>query len=135
MKVKTKMKQADITIDCNFREGTRWSDLRIKNGRRAPHGFKVWCLGNEMDGPWQIGHKTAGEYGRLACETAKVMKWVDPSIELVACGSSSPGMPTFPDWEATVLDHAYDHVDYISILKTPFWSALRSLPCCATRTG
>jgi alpha-N-arabinofuranosidase len=100
---------------CNFKEGTRWSDLRIKNGRRDPHGFKVWCLGNEMDGPWQIGHKTAEEYGRLACETAKVMKWVDPSIELVACGSSNPGMPSFPDWEATVLDHTYDHVDYISM--------------------
>jgi alpha-N-arabinofuranosidase len=68
-----------------------------------------------MDGPWQIGHKTAEEYGRLACETAKVMKWVDPSIELVACGSSSPGMATFPEWEAAVLEHAYDHVDYISM--------------------
>jgi len=68
-----------------------------------------------MDGPWQIGHKTAEEYGRIACETAKVMKWVDPSIELVACGSSGIGMPTFGDWEATVLDHTYEHVDYISL--------------------
>jgi alpha-N-arabinofuranosidase len=100
---------------CNFKGGTRWSDLRIKNGHKEPHGVKVWCLGNEMDGPWQIGHKTAEEYGRLACETAKVMKWVDPSLELVACGSSSPGMPTFPEWEATVLEHTYDHVDYISM--------------------
>jgi alpha-N-arabinofuranosidase len=100
---------------CNFKGGTRWSDLRIKNGHKEPHGVKVWCLGNEMDGPWQIGHKTAEEYGRLACETAKVMKWIDPSIELVACGSSNPGMSTFPEWESTVLDHTYDHVDYISM--------------------
>lgn len=100
---------------CNFKAGSRWSDLRIKNGHKEPHGVKVWCLGNEMDGPWQIGHKTAEEYGRLACETAKVMKWLDPSIELVACGSSNPGMATFPEWEATVLDHTYDHVDYISM--------------------
>lgn len=100
---------------CNHPAGTAWSDLRAANGSPQPHNVKVWCLGNEMDGPWQIGHKTADEYGRLASETAKVMKWTDPSIELVACGSSNRGMPTFPAWEATVLDHTYDYVDYISL--------------------
>jgi alpha-N-arabinofuranosidase len=100
---------------CNHPSGTYLSDLRISNGAVQPHNIKVWCLGNEMDGPWQIGHKTAEEYGRLACETAKVMKWVDPTIELVACGSSGSGMSTFPEWEATVLDHTYEHVDYISL--------------------
>jgi alpha-N-arabinofuranosidase len=100
---------------CNHPSGTLWSDRRIANGFRDPHNIRVWCLGNEMDGAWQIGHKTAAEYGRLACETAKVMKWVDPTIELVACGSSSARMLTFPDWEATVLDHAHEHVDYISL--------------------
>lgn len=100
---------------CNHPGGTYWSDLRKSHGYTDPHKFKVWCLGNEMDGPWQIGHKTAEEYGRLACETAKVMKWVDPTIELVACGSSSIGMPTFAQWEATVLEHTYEHVDYISL--------------------
>ncbi|MGO4110840.1 arabinosylfuranosidase ArfA [Paenibacillus sp. YAF4_2] len=100
---------------CNHPSGTYWSDLRISHGYREPHRFKTWCLGNEMDGPWQIGAKTAVEYGRLANETAKVMKWVDPSIELVACGSSSSGMSTFADWEATVLDLTYDQVDYLSL--------------------
>lgn len=100
---------------CNHPSGTAWSDRRIANGAKAPHNIKVWCLGNEMDGPWQIGHKTAEEYGRLACETAKVMKWVDPSIELVACGSSGRGMPTFPAWENTILEHTYEHVDYVSL--------------------
>jgi len=100
---------------CNHPGGTYWSDLRIKHGYKEPHKFKTWCLGNEMDGPWQICHRTAEEYGRVACETAKVMKWVDPSIELVACGSSGSGMPTFPQWEATVLDHTYEHVEYISL--------------------
>jgi len=100
---------------CNHPGGTYWSDLRIKHGYKEPHKFKTWCLGNEMDGPWQICHRTAEEYGRIACETAKVMKWVDPSIELVACGSSGSGMPTFPQWEATVLDHTYEHVEYISL--------------------
>jgi len=99
----------------NHPSGTYWSDLRAKHGYSKPHNIKVWCLGNEMDGPWQIGHKTAEEYGRLACETAKAMKWVDPSIELVACGSSGAGMPTFGEWEATVLDHTYEHVDYLSL--------------------
>jgi alpha-L-arabinofuranosidase len=75
----------------------------------------VWCLGNELDGPWQIGRKTAFEYGRLAAEAGKAMKLVDPSIELVACGSSSRSMPTFAAWEATVLEQCYDVVDYISL--------------------
>lgn len=100
---------------CNHPKGSYWSDLRISHGYKDPHHIKVWCLGNEMDGPWQIGHKTAQEYGRLACETAKAMKWVDPSIELVACGSSHRGMPTFAEWEATVLEHTYEHVDYLSL--------------------
>jgi alpha-N-arabinofuranosidase len=68
-----------------------------------------------MDGPWQLGHKTADEYGRLAAETAIAMKWVDPTIELVACGSSNAAMPTFGAWEATVLDHVYEYVDYLSL--------------------
>lgn len=100
---------------CNHPQGTYWSDLRRSHGYPEPHKIKVWCLGNEMDGPWQIGHKTAEEYGRIAAETAKVMKWVDPSIELVACGSSNRAMRTFPEWEATVLEHTYEYVDYISL--------------------
>lgn len=100
---------------CNHPGGSYWSDMRVRNGYKQPHKIKTWCLGNEMDGPWQIESKTAEEYGRVACEAAKVMKWVDPDIELVACGSSGSGMQTFPDWEATVLAHTYDHVDYISL--------------------
>ena len=99
----------------NFKGGTYWSDLRIKNGWKEPHNIKVWCLGNEMDGDWQICHKTAQEYGRTAREAAKVMRWVDPSIQLVACGSSNAQMSTFGSWEATVLEHTYDLVDYISM--------------------
>ncbi len=100
---------------CNLNHGSHYSELRRQHGYEAPHNIKLWCLGNEMDGPWQIGHKTAEEYGRLANETAKVLKGIDPSIELVACGSSNSGMPTFGDWEATVLNHCYDSVDYISL--------------------
>ena len=100
---------------CNFPKGTYYSDLRRSHGYEEPFDIKVWCLGNEMDGSWQICSKTAEEYGRLACETAKVMKGLDPSIELVACGSSSLFMPTFGDWETTVLEHTYEHVDYISL--------------------
>jgi len=105
----------NIVEYCNHKSGSYWSDLRRKNGAEEPFKIKTWCLGNEMDGPWQIGHKTADEYGRLAVESAKVMKWVDDSIELVACGSSTIDMPTFATWEATVLDHTYDHVDYLSL--------------------
>lgn len=105
----------DLVEYCNHPSGTYWSDLRVKNGATEPHNVKTWCLGNEMDGDWQIGHKTADEYGRLSCESAKAMKWVDASIELVACGSSHRNMKTFPQWEATVLEHNYEHVDFISL--------------------
>ena len=68
-----------------------------------------------MDGPWQMGHKTATEYGRIAAETSRLMKFMDPTIETVACGSSNLDMPTFGSWEYTVLDEAYDEVDYMSL--------------------
>ena len=99
----------------NHRGGSYWSDLRIKNGAKDPFGIKLWCLGNEMDGPWQMGAKTAYEYGRIANEAAKMMKWTDDSIETVACGSSSTTMPTFGEWEYTMLTECYDNVDYVSL--------------------
>jgi alpha-L-arabinofuranosidase len=99
----------------NHKDGSYWSDLRRKNGADEPFGIKLWCLGNEMDGPWQTGQKTAYEYGRIANETAKVMKWTDPSIELVACGSSAYDMPSFGAWELEMLDQCYDNVDYVSL--------------------
>jgi len=105
----------NIVEYCNHSSGSYWSDLRRKNGANKPFGIKTWCLGNEMDGPWQMGAKTADEYGRIAAEAAKMMKWTDSNIELVACGSSSCEMPTFASWEATVLEHTYEHVDYLSL--------------------
>lgn len=100
---------------CNSDTDTYYAEMRRKNGFEKPFGIRTWCLGNEMDGDWQICHKTAYEYGRIACETAKLMKWTDPSIELVACGSANINMPTFGEWERTVLRECYDHVDYISL--------------------
>ncbi len=100
---------------CNHPGGTKYSDMRISHGVKEPHNIKVWCLGNEMDGPWQQGHKTMHEYGRLAEETGKVMKIIDPTIELVSCGSSNLEMPTFPKWESTTLEYTYDVADYVSL--------------------
>jgi len=100
---------------CNHPGGSYWSDLRRANGAADPFGVKLWCLGNEMDGPWQVGHKTADEYGRTASEVGKALKLFDPKLELVACGSSNDRMPTFASWESTVLDHCYETVDYLSL--------------------
>jgi alpha-N-arabinofuranosidase len=100
---------------CNHESGSYYSDLRRQNGDAEPFRIKTWCLGNEMDGKWQTGHKTADEYGRLAAETACAMRTIDPDIELVSCGSSNSKMETFPDWEATTLSHVYDDVDFISM--------------------
>jgi alpha-L-arabinofuranosidase len=98
----------------NLPKGTALADQRMANGRPDPFGVKIWCLGNEMDGPWQLGHRSAEDYGKLAAITARAMRQLDPSIELVACGSSSAHMPTFGEWERVVLSHTYDVVDYIS---------------------
>src|SRR3984957_11649274 len=100
---------------CNHPGGTHYSDLRRAHGFDKPHDIKFWCLGNEMDGPWQICQKTAVEYGRVATEAAKVMKWVDPTIQLAACGSSHRAMPTFGAWEYDVMEHTFDQVDFLSL--------------------
>jgi alpha-L-arabinofuranosidase len=95
--------------------GSYWGDMRKKNGRAEPFDVKLWCLGNEMDGPWQVGHKTADEYGRLAGETAKALRAFDKNLELIVCGSSNADMKTYPEWERTVLEHTYESVDHISL--------------------
>ncbi len=100
---------------CNYPEGTALSDRRVANGTKQPHDIRLWCLGNELDGPWQIGHRTAAEYGRIALETANAMRRVDPRVRLVACGSSNDEMPTFGTWERVVLEHCYDQVDHLSV--------------------
>ena len=105
----------NIVEYANHPGGSFYSDMRIRNGEKDPLGIRLWCLGNEMDGPWQMGHKTAQEYGRVACEAGKMMKWVDPTIELVACGSSAYDMPTFGGWEYGMLEECYDQIDYVSL--------------------
>jgi alpha-N-arabinofuranosidase len=104
----------DLLEYSNLPGGTALSELRKQNGREKPFDARVWCLGNEMDGPWQLGHRSADDYGKIASQTAKAMRQMDPSIRLVACGSSSAHMPTFGEWERVVLTHAYDDVDMIS---------------------
>lgn len=100
---------------CNHKSGSKYADMRITHGYSESWNVKLWCLGNEMDGGWQMGQKTAHEYGRIANESSKMMKWVDPSIETVLCGSSSRYSPTFGEWEQTALELSYDTVDYVSL--------------------
>jgi alpha-N-arabinofuranosidase len=106
---------ADLVEYCNAATGTRYADMRAANGYADPYGVAYWCLGNEMDGPWQIGHLDAHEYARKALEAAKMMKWVDPSIKLIACGSSNNRMPTYPEWDRVVLETCWEHIDYLSL--------------------
>jgi alpha-N-arabinofuranosidase len=100
---------------CNVEKGTRWSDLRRKHGIADPHRVEHWCLGNEMDGPWQIGHMPAAEYGLKAADAGRQMRYVDRALTLVACGSSGPGMNTYLEWDRTVLEQCYPYVDAISL--------------------
>ena len=99
---------------CNLNTDSYYASLRREHGDMEPFNIKLWCMGNEMDGHWQVGHKTASEYGRLAAETAKAMKLMDDSIECVVCGSAHINMPTFGTWEREVLEESYDYIDYIS---------------------
>lgn len=100
---------------CNFAGGTYWSDLRAKNGHKDPLNIKLWCIGNEMDGEWQICHLDADDYGKKAVEAAKIMRWIDDSIQLVACGSASTLQKTYPEWDRKVMEYTYDYVDYLSL--------------------
>ena len=104
----------DLLEYTSLPSGTELAAQRIENDKKEPFDVRMWCLGNEMDGPWQLGHRSAEDYGKLAAATARAMKAFDPDLELVLCGSSSSTMPTFGSWERTVLSHAYDLVDYIS---------------------
>jgi alpha-N-arabinofuranosidase len=104
----------DLLEYANIPGGTDWSETRRQNGSDAPFNIRMWCLGNELDGPWQLGAMTADDYGKLAGRTAKAMRRIDPDLELIACGSSGSWMPTFGEWERTVLRHTYDDVKYIS---------------------
>ena len=104
----------DVLEYANVPGGSFWSDRRAANGTPQPHGIRMWCLGNEMDGPWQLGASTPAEYAEIASKTAKAMRQVDPGVELVVCGSSGAQMPTFGEWERVVLERTYEDVDFIS---------------------
>jgi alpha-N-arabinofuranosidase len=100
---------------CTLDRGTRWSELRRAHGYDRPHNVRYWCLGNEMDGPWQIGQLQAREYGRKARDAAQQMRVIDPNLQLIACGSSGTFMPTYLTWDREVLEECYDKVDGISL--------------------
>jgi alpha-N-arabinofuranosidase len=111
----TPERAAALVEYCNVDKGTQWSELRRKHGYAAPYNVRRWCLGNEMDGPWQIGHMTATEYGLKAQDAARQMRYIDPSLQLIACGSSGPLMPTYLEWDREVLEQCYDYVDALSL--------------------
>jgi alpha-L-arabinofuranosidase len=106
---------ADLVEYCNANPGTQFSDLRAKYGSNTPYGVRHWCLGNEMDGPWQIGHLEARAYGLKAKEAAKLMRLVDPNLELILCGSSNTAMPTYPEWDRVALETAWEETNYLSL--------------------
>lgn len=106
---------ANLVEYCNTAAGTKYSDLRASHGYKDPHNVKYWCIGNEMDGPWQIGHLNAVDYGKKAREAAKMMRWHDPAVQLVLCGSSNSDMPTYPEWDRVALELCWDQVDYHSM--------------------
>ena len=107
---------------CNHPSGTYFSDLRRKNASETPYGVKYWCIGNEMDGDWQICGLDAQSYGKKAMQTARMLRWADAkkadekgAVKLVVCGSCHADMPTYPEWDRIVLENTYDEVDYLSM--------------------
>jgi alpha-N-arabinofuranosidase len=106
---------ANLLEYCNAPVGTKYADMRAANGHKDPYGVKYWCLGNEMDGPWQIGHLDVLEYGKKAREAAKMMRWHDKDVELILCGSSNAKMPTYPEWDRVALETCWEQVNYHSM--------------------
>lgn len=106
---------SDMVEYCNVSDGTYWSDLRASHGFSTPHDVRYWCVGNEMDGPWQMGHLDSVAYGKKALEAAKMMKWQDPTIKTILCGSSNDRMETYPEWDRIALEIAWEHMDYHSM--------------------
>lgn len=102
---------------CRKEGGTTLSEMRKANGAEKPHDIRVWCLGNEMDGAWQIGALNAEDYAKKARETAKIIRWLDPKAELIACGTctNEQGHLSYGDWDRTVLEAAYQEIDYLSL--------------------
>ena len=100
---------------CNVDKGTKWSDLRRSHGYEQPHNVRYWCMGNEMDGPWQMGTMPAREYGRKARDCARQIRVLDPTLQLIACGSSNTILPTYLVWDREVLEECYDQVDAIAL--------------------
>ena len=111
----TPLEAANLVEYCNYGGKSHYADLRRKNGHETPYAVQTWCLGNEMDGPWQVCHMNAEDYSKKAQVTAQMMKQIDPTLKLVACGSSSVEMPTYPEWDRIVLDNLYEDIDYISM--------------------
>jgi alpha-L-arabinofuranosidase len=110
------IEQAAALVEyCNAPLGTYYADLRARHGSPEPHNVRYWCVGNEMDGPWQIGHLGAQEYALKALEAAKMMKWHDPALQLILCGSSHDAMPTYPEWDRVALEACWEKVDYLSM--------------------
>ena len=132
------MDAAHLVEYCNHAGGTQYSDMRRANGAEEPYNVTYWCIGNEMDGPWQIGHLSADEYGKKALEAAKVMRWSNGEMDgkpgpngrlkLIVSGSSNHEMPTFPEWDRTVLEHTYKQVDLLSMHRYYMYSAKRKRP-------
>ncbi|NTU85199.1 MAG: alpha-N-arabinofuranosidase [Chloroflexales bacterium] len=100
---------------CNAPAGTANADLRVSHGYPAPHGVQYWCLGNEMDGPWQLGRLSSEDYAVKAREAAKMMRLHDPDIKLILCGSSNTAMPTYPDWDRVALETCWESIDYLAL--------------------
>lgn len=106
---------SDLVQYCNLQNQGMWAQKRITNGHKQPYNVRYWCLGNEMDGSWQVCSKSAEDYSKSAVDAAKIIKWISPEAKTVACGSNSPFSPTFPAWDKEVLHRTFDYIDYISM--------------------
>jgi alpha-L-arabinofuranosidase len=101
---------------CNYESGTYYSDLRRKYGNEKSYNIKYWALGNEIDGPWQLGQKNADDYCKFALEAAKMMQLMDKNIKLIASGASNYTADNgWIDWNDYVLQHMVGKIDYLSV--------------------
>ncbi len=99
---------------CNGTRNTALANLRRQHGFEEPHRVKYWGIGNEVDGPWQIGFKTPEEYARAFTEFGKAMRWVDPEIKLLA-SAVSLWEGDFVERAQLLIEQAGDLIDYMAL--------------------
>ena len=115
----TAEEMSDWVEYCNLEHEGEYARLRIANGHPEPYNVKYWSIGNENYGFWEIGAKKSGEWSHFVTESAKMMRHVDPGLQLSAASLDDP------DWNLKLLQQAGDQLRWLSIHD--YWDTIHEV--------